>query len=216
MNTQKQIEYQYLQHKYYYIVDVWNGEGYSDSKGYLIKIEKSNPIDEYITLLNYMKSLTCKNVTDESITTNELSGEILDALGVFECLGDDSLESRNVFNRHFFNSIQYNYSDADSFNSDAECYENNGCITVYEWNVWLKNSQLMIAPTVCHHEFDDEWKYDFLGMAKECINENYEDSNSEDIFGDMHTHYGFADADFILFNLKDVKLQNAKLVGGAK
>lgn len=211
MNTKKQLEHQY---NYYYIVDIWNGEGYSDSKGYLIKIEKSNPIDEQIKLLNYIKTLTCANVTDESIFTNGLSSEIIDALGVFEGLGDDTLESRNVFNSHFFNSIQYSYSDADSFNNDADCYENNGCITVYEWSVYLKNSQLMIAPTVCDHQFNDEWKYPFLGLAEECIDEDFEDSCSEGIWEDMHTHYDFEDADFILFDLKDVKLQDAKLIGG--
>ena len=212
MNTQKQLEHQY---KYYYIVDVWNGQGYSDSKGYLIKIEKSNAIDEQIKLLNYIKTLTCENVIDESIFTNGLTSEVVDALGVFECLSDDTLESRGVFKRHFINSIQYNYSDADSFNSDAECYENNGCITVYDWSVYLEKSKLMIAPTVCHHEFDDAWEYDFCGLAEECIDEDGE-SNSEDIFGDMHSHDDFEDVDFILFNLKDVKLQDAKLLGGVE
>jgi len=181
MNTQKQIEHHY---KYYYIVDVWNGEGYSDSKAYLIKIEKSNAIDEYITLLNYMKSLTVQNIAEDWV---ELK-----------------------------NSISFYYGDADTFDSDNDCCEDAGCVTAYEWDSLSDKQQLMIAPSVCHHEFDDKWEYDFLGLAEECIDEDYEDSNSEEIFEDMHTHYSFEDAEFILFNLKDVRLQDAELIGGAK
>ena len=181
MNTQKQLEHQY---KYYYIVDIWNGEGYSNSKGYLIKIEKSNAIDEYIKLLNYMKSITVENITEDWMGLN--------------------------------NSISFHYGDADTFDADNDCCEDAGCVTAYEWDSLSDKQQLMIAPTVCDHQFNDEWKYDFLGLAEECIDEDYEDSCSEGIWEDMHTHYDFEDADFILFNLKDVKLQDSKLVGGNK
>jgi len=177
MNTQKQLEHQY---KYYYIVDVWCGEGYSDSMGYLIKIKKSNAVDEYITLLNYMKSLTVENITEDWMELNK--------------------------------SISLNYGDADTFDADNDCCEDAGCVTAYEWDSLTNKKYLMIAPTVCHHEFNDEWKYDFFKLAEECIDED----ESEDIFGDMHNHDDFEDVDFILFNLKDVKLQDAALVGGDK
>jgi hypothetical protein len=186
MNTQKQLQYQY---KYYYIVDVWNGEGYSDSEGYLIKIETSNAINEYITLLNYRKSLTVENITEDWIELNK--------------------------------SISFHYGDADTFDSrnaftTNDCCVDAGCVTAYEWDSLRDKQQLMIAPTVCHHEFDDEWEYDFLGMAEKCITDGHEDSTSEQIFNDVHTDYDYENADFILFNLKDVKLEDAKLVGGVE
>ena len=191
MNTQKQLEHQY---KYYYIVDVWNGVGYSSSRGFLIKIEKSNAIDEHITLLNYMKSITVQDITE------------------------DWLDWRCKAEKHevkFSNSISFHYGDADTFDTHNDCCEDAGCVTAYEWDSLSDKQQLMIAPTVCHHEFDDAWEYDFCGLAEECIDEDGE-SNSEDIFGDMHSHDDFEDVDFILFNLKDVKLQDAKLLGGVE
>lgn len=181
MNTQKQLEHQY---KYYYIVDVWNGKGYSDSKGFLIKIEKCNALDEYTKILTFMKSLTVGNVSEDWMELN--------------------------------NSISFHYGDADTFDADNDCCEDAGCITAYEWDLLSDKQQLMIAPTVCDHQFDDEWEYDFLGLAEECIDENFEYSCSDTIFNCMHTHYGFEDVDFILFDLKDVKLQDASFVGVPK
>ena len=163
-------------YKYYLIVDIWNGSGYSDSNAHLVKVNKSNAMKEKIDLLSYMDSLTCSDIADDILTGCELS-----------------------------------YSDSNSLNKDG-VYEDNGNITAYDWEDVKKNKYLMIAPTVCHHEFHSQWKDDFLGMAQECIADGHEDSQSEGIFEDMHTNYDFEDAEFILFNLKDFKLKNAKLI----
>jgi len=181
-------------YKYYLIVDIWNGSGYSDSNAHLVKVNKSNAMKEKIDLLKYMDSLTCSDIANDTLF-----------FGAFK-----EVPKKEV-REYILTDCELSYSDSDSLNKDG-VYEDNGNITAYDWEDVKKNKCLMIAPTVCHHEFDSQWKDDFLGMAQECIADGHEDSQSEVIFEDMHTNYEFEDAEFILFKLKDFKLKNAKLI----
>jgi len=207
---------------YYLIVDIWNGQGYSDSNVHLIKIKKSDEVNEQIELLNYLKNsakiLSTPELADKFLSFNSLGTKVHDALGVFETLGDDTLESRGIYNRHLTDSISFSFSDQNSWSDDSKCYEENGIITAYKWYdnrqypSCFHDSKIMIAPMVCHHEFDDEWQENFIRLAADSIRDK--DTSSESLYEDMHSNEEYENVDFILYNLKDLKKSSAKEIFG--